>query len=637
MFSTIRKGLGSIFVMILLGLLVASFALWGIGDVLTGGGRNTVATVGETQIDAQSFYAEYQRQLARIEQQAEQAIDPDEARALGLPQRVLAQMIDRAALDEAARRLGLRASDDMVKAAVREIEAFNGLDGRFDRTSFEQILQQNGFRPAQFLDLLEKDLRRQQLLQGLTAADYTPSALADPLFRYRQEVRVGQILSVPASAMRVDEDPTDEALIGFYEASRDAYRRPPYRAVTALFIDPAVIGEAEAITEAEIAAAYEARLADYVKPEQRQLSLLTFDPVAKEAAEAAAARVAQGESLETVAEELTDFTAEELAIGTQSRDALATAYSAPIAEAVFALEQGAVSEPVQSAFGWHLFRVDEILPGQERPLEQVAEELRQDLAAERAADQVYELSRDVEERLFEGQSLERIAEDLDLPLAQAEAIDQRGLGKDHRLVRTTPSLLPVLETAFAMDPAAEPELTDYADGGYAFVRVDAIEEPVVPPFEEVEAQVRAQYLAQERQRLAGLKAEALLERLNAGASMTELSEETGFPFVTTRPIARADTSGASISPAIQSLLFALARDEADIAAAADGDGYLIVRPVEISPGEPKPADPAYLALRNQLATQVQTEALVMLAEGVKRELKVQVNQATLNRVLDGAR
>lgn len=638
MFRSIRKGLTSFFATLLLGLLIASFAVWGIGDIFAGGATQAVATVGDSRITAQAFLAEYQRLLQRQAQQTGEAPDPLDAERAGLPQFVLNQMIGRTVFDELARRMGLRVNEDTLQRELSRLEAFYGLDGRFSAAVFETAANRLGYTTRELLDLIAEDVRRAQLLSGLSGPAPVPDALARALFRYQGESRDARIVTVPASAVTLDQAPDQATLRGYFEDNRNAYRRPPYRAVTALFLDPARIGAEIDVNEEDLEAAYEARLADYVKPERRQLSLLSFDSAAEDTAQRARDRIAAGDSLEEVAETFTDFTPEELPLGDYDKATLTQSYSERVAEAVFALEEGAVSAPLQTAFGWQLFRVDAVIPAESRPLEQVREEVRRELAADRAADRVYDLSRDVEDALLSGESLEQIAERLDLPLAQADAVSRSGLGKDGRLVRTEPSLLPVLATAFQMDPLAEPQLTDYADGGYAFVRVDRVDEAVVPPFEEVADRVREDYLTQERRRLAGLQAEEALERMRAGEDPEAVAQAYGGRLLTLPPISRQEAAeGNVMSPAVADLLFSLEPGEIDIAAATDGDGYVLVQPTAARPGDPDQAAEAFAALQARLQAEMSNEMLQLISQQATDALGTEIRQGVVDSVLERVR
>ncbi|MBK5920597.1 hypothetical protein CCR80_06020 [Rhodothalassium salexigens] len=634
MFEKIGKNLKSFFATLLLAVLIASFAVWGIGDVFGGGAGRTVARVGDTKISAQDFYAEFQRTLRQLQTQADQAIDREQAIQFGLHIRVLSQLVDRAILDNKADDLGLRASDAQVRETIRSFEGLKDATGNFALPLYEAQLQRAGYTIPEFETLIAKDLARTQLIEAVSAARPVPEALSRALFRYRYETRTGQVITVPASAVELDALPDEATLKDRYEANQSAYMTPEYRGVTALFLDPGLLADTDTLSEDELRAAYQQREREYNQPETRDVRILTLGNAAENSAQSAYERIGAGEDFAAVATELTDFSEEELAIGSQSRAELEDTYGPTIAEAVFALDEQGVTAPLQSAFGWHLFQVTAIAPGRTRSFEQVRDDLARDLAMDAARERAYDLSMDVEDRLAAGETLEAIAADLDLPLSSAERISKDGLGADGKLVSTKPSLLPVLDSAFALFPSDDPELIDYADGGYAFVRTDSITEPAPKPFEAVRGQVEDRWRAEERQRLAGLKADELLARLRDGTDPQSLAEEAGGSLVEPRPVTRAERGGDAMTPAIAELLFALDAGQADLARASNGDGYVIVRTLDVTPGDPAAQADSYAALRQQMAAQMTNEQIVLIRDAVRERIEIETYPEVIQRVLD---
>ena len=67
MLQILRNSVASIFTKALLGLIMISFAVWGMGDVFGGGFfGNTVAEVGSVKINANDIHNQYQRELDRL-------------------------------------------------------------------------------------------------------------------------------------------------------------------------------------------------------------------------------------------------------------------------------------------------------------------------------------------------------------------------------------------------------------------------------------------------------------------------------------------------------------------------------------------------------------------------------------------
>ena len=140
--------LGRIIMAAVVLFLIISFGIWGIGDIFRGFGVFTVAKIGRTEISIDQFRQQYNERLQRISQQLGRPISSDQARALGIEQQILSQMVAEAALDERARQLGLNISNDDVAKRITDDPAFRGINGQFDPSRFQQLVRQAGFYRA---------------------------------------------------------------------------------------------------------------------------------------------------------------------------------------------------------------------------------------------------------------------------------------------------------------------------------------------------------------------------------------------------------------------------------------------------------------------------------------------------------
>src|SRR5262245_57528070 len=132
-------GKGVMFAVVL--FLVASFAIWGIGDIFRGFGRSTVAKIGRTEITNDRSRNLYNDRLQQYSRRLGRPITPEQARILGLDRLVIGQLISEVVLDERARALGLALSDAEVAKQITNDPAFRGPNGQFDRLRFEQTIQ----------------------------------------------------------------------------------------------------------------------------------------------------------------------------------------------------------------------------------------------------------------------------------------------------------------------------------------------------------------------------------------------------------------------------------------------------------------------------------------------------------------
>lgn len=633
--TSIRRGLNSIVAMAILGLLIASFALWGIPDVFTGGARTTVAKVGSQEISAQDFLRAYDRRIKQIEAQLGQPLDRSQAAALGLPQQVLQQMISERTIDLYAHRLGLRASRRQMIETLHAMEAFKGFDGQFDRTTYELQLRNAGYTPAQFEADLRREIARLQLIDALASWRPAPEVIADPLFRYRHEARRATVISVPLPPTDSVPPPSDEEIAKAYDLEKENYKTPEYRHALVAEISAATVANPAAISEEDLKQAYEERKDEFVSPELRNVDLVTFTRDEKEKAEEFARRLRAGEDYEKLLSEMTKFSPDEAALGDVSHDDLVKDYSAKIADRVFATPAGGITDPLASVFGWHVFRVRDVTPPRERKFAQVADELRTRLARERAEEKVYDLSVKAEEAIARGADLNEVAEKLGLKLHEAPAVNRDGMLKDDGLADEV--IRRHLKTIFTLAPEDPVEFVSMNDGGFALVDVLEVIPPEIRPLEEVKNVIRANLIAERRLEAAGKKADDILKRMREeGLSPEEAAKLADGDVLTTDWIERIEAGrGNKVASGIGRLMFDLKKGEMAEERAADGNGYLIVRLDDVRFGDPR--DPtsaqAYADLKRRLAEERVNDLLVMLEKSLRDEFGVEINEALLRSLV----
>lgn len=132
MLDALRNSVGTWFAKLLIGLLVLSFAVWGIADVFTGIGSTSVATVGDKEIPAEDFQRAYAREIDQLSRRVGQPITQEQAAAFGVPAQVLGRLIAEVTLDQEAAKLRIGVSDEAIIKTIQETPAFQGVNG-YDR------------------------------------------------------------------------------------------------------------------------------------------------------------------------------------------------------------------------------------------------------------------------------------------------------------------------------------------------------------------------------------------------------------------------------------------------------------------------------------------------------------------------
>src|SRR5215470_8800674 len=390
------------------GFLIISFAIWGIGDIFRGFGRSTVAKVGSTEISIEQFRNLFNDRLQQYSRQLGRPISPDQARALGLDQTIMNQLVSEMLLDERVRALGLGLSDAEVAQQITTDPIFQGPNGQFDRFRFEAAIRNAGFTEARYVAEQRRRLLRRQLGGTVANGMDAPKALIEAVNRYQNEQRsVDYVLLDRAKAGDIPT-PSPEELAKYYDARKILFRAPEYRKLVIVSLIPSELARWIEVSDADVKRAYEDRRARYVTPERRHILQIDFPNT--EAAKAAAERIAAGTSFLDVAKEL-GKTEKDIDLGTVTKAGM---IDKSVADAAFALKEGEVSAPVQGRFGTVLVQVLKIEPEVVRPFEQVAGELKQELATARAKSEIFDLYNKIEDARAEGKSLAEAAANLKL-------------------------------------------------------------------------------------------------------------------------------------------------------------------------------------------------------------------------------
>ena len=545
MLAAIRSFAKSWVVKILLGLLVVSFAIWGIGDVFTGGRSDVVARVGEHDITATELDEAFRRRLQQLQRQSPQPLGRADAIRFGLLEDTLMTLAAQRLLDAEAERLRLTTADATVARLIVAEPAFH-VDGAFDRQRFEALLRQSGLDERSYTEELRSERTRDALVGALRPIGNLPESLTTPLAQRIGEARSGRLLLATAADGASLPAPDDATLQSHLEANASRFEAPERRDLTAVLLGPDLLAAAATVDDVAVAEAYAAAGDRFAVPEARTVRQLRGDD--ETALRDAYTALRNGETAEAVAARLDGVAMSTL--GSVAEASLPEAFAAPIFSAPGA---GSVTPPVQSAFGWHVFLVDAVIPATIRPLAEVRDELRAELARQRAVDELPALRVALDDAIGSGTALEQAAADLALPLVRAVGVDRAGRDPGGTPVADLQRWEPMLVEAFAANEG-EVSLLEEIDADRAFVvRVDAVEPAHPQSLAEARAAVLADWRAAEAKRLARERAEAALARLQAGDAIDATIAAFG---LVEQAIPRQTRAETGIAPAVGEALFA---------------------------------------------------------------------------------
>lgn len=599
-------------------LLVVGLAGFGIG---VGGGLTTqdVARVGDQKVTADQYGRAVDQQIRRISAQIDRNLTMSEARQYGIDRLALIQLVNDAALDGEAERIGLSVGDDAVRDELRQIPAFQGSDG-FDRAAYLYSLERIGMNAGEFEEDIRRELARGLLATSAASAAAMPAAATDVILEYVGETRSFGWIALDESMLDTSiPEPDEAALTAFHDAHAETYTRPETQKITYAIASPERIAANIEVPEDELRAAYDSGKARFTTPERRLLDRIGFRTDA-DAAEAKSRIDAGTATFDEIAEERGLSAAD-----TDQGLVEASALPADAREAVFGPAEPGIVGPVPSPLGPSLYRINAILAAQVTPFEDARETLRQERAQAEAQRQIHDDLTHIEDLIAGGATLEEIADETVMHL---DKMDYTEISTDP--VATDPAFGKALQDA---REGEETDLVELADGSYLSLRVDAVEPPAVIPLDEIRDQIAADWRSAELTAALGQKASALQDEIAGGRSLSDIATELGTELHDAGPMARSDTL-ADTPPRLVAEIFA-----------ADADGTVVVDDVnrvilaqltEIAP--PDPTDERLANLRTSVSAQFAQQAHDDLRElyttALRDEAGVRLNQSVIDSTLD---
>jgi peptidyl-prolyl cis-trans isomerase D len=625
MLQQLRKASKSPVATAVIGILVLAFALWGVADIFRGGADTVVADVGGTTITDVEYDLQLKNQIRALSQQTKTELTMEQARAMGLDRNVLESAINRAALDERARRLGLTVSQDMILAQFRDDPAFRGPSGAFDPLLFQRAVQDSGFTLGSFYTQTGRDVMRRQMLTAFISGIAPPPGLTRLLYDFYSEQRTIEYLVVtPEEAGQVPE-PTAAELEAFHKAhGNDMFSSPEYRSFDYVTIRPDEMAKEIEVTDADVRAEYDANKAQYEVAEQREVQQIVFPD--KASADAAAARIKTPEDFATVARER-GLSAQDLTLGTVT----ASGMDPRLSDAVFKVAEGATTQPVQGPFGWVILRAAKIVPGQSKTFEEVEAQIRTTLANQRAAARMAEVSNAFEDDRASGDTIAEAAMKHGLIVRQVVAADRNGMTPEGG-VADIPLQPDFLEQVFQIETGDESDLFMTMEGGAYAVKMNSITPPAVKPLDQVREQVREAFLAEARQKLLTTRVQMLADEARRTGTLAEVGRTLRRAPTTSMPLRRGQTDNV-VSQGLSAQLFAAAQGAIVTGAAGNNNGQVIARVVNVVHPEPDVTAMEYEQFRQGASQQLSETIVDTMAKAARADAGVTVHDATVQRIL----
>ncbi|WP_255616549.1 SurA N-terminal domain-containing protein [Microvirga puerhi] len=618
--------IGRTIIAIFFGLLIVSFAIWGIGDIFRATPPSTVARVGKTDIPVEAVRNAYNNELQRLGRQFRTVISPEQARLFGIDQQVLSNLVNEAVLSEEAHKLGLSVSDQLVARSIMDDPTFRGADGQFNRALFDQALRNASLSEAGFVREQRGAVARIHLAEAIAGDLTVPAAARDAMHRYATERRAASyFVLTPAMAGDVPV-PTTEQLQSFFNERKASFQAPEYRAISFMALDAASAAKPDTVSDDEARQRYEQEKAKFGTPEKRTIQQIAFPN--QQEAEAAFNKIKDGATFDSIAQER-NVSPQDLELGTFTKSEM---LDPAVADAAFSLEQGATSGPVAGRFGPVLVHVTKIEPEAVRSFEEVAGEIRAEIAQTKGREQIEDIHDAIEDQRASAKPLADIAKEKGLKLVQVPAIDSQGRDKAGNPV-DIPNRDAVVKAVFASDIGVDNEPLRTTDGGYVWFDVTGIEPSREKTLDEVKDQVTTQWREDEISRRLADKARELTDRIEKGEALEAVAQSAGAEAKNAADLAR-NTAKDDLSADAVTRIFSVPVGKAgNTATGTDTRAVFKVTSATVPPlvATAQEAQRVETQLRNGMGDDLVNQYIAQ----IRKDLGVTINQQALRQATGG--
>jgi peptidyl-prolyl cis-trans isomerase D len=575
MLQKIRDKITGWFAIVFLGAIAIVFIFWGIQ--FESSVNVAAATVNGEKIPVETVRRAWQDRQSELQQLTRDELPPELVQQE--QQRILEDYIRRELLAQRAAELGYRVSDRQLAAALAEIPALQ-VDGVFSRDRYAALLRAQGRSEAEFEAEFRRDLEIGRLRNAVAVSAFALPGELRRRIELEGEVRDLDMVVLPAAQFASSASVTPEEVADWYRQHEADYRTTESVALQYVQLSLADVEKGIEVTEEALRKYYDEVAADrFQSPERRRARHIlieagTDDAAAKARAEALAERARAGEDFAALAAQNSDDPGSK-GQGGDLGWATRESFVAPFADALFSMEKGEIRGPVQTQFGYHVIKLDDVEASHLRSFDEVRAELESDYRRDRAQAQFYERSQQLADEAFASlNELESVAARLGLETRTVEVFTRQGggpFGADRKLI----------DAAFSDEVLLERQNSpaiNFGDDSVVVLRVTDYRPPVQRPLEEVQDEVEQMLRAQRAREAAEAAAKAAAARLAAGEAWTDVAQSLGLQPMGARTVTRTEEA---LPPQLLNAVFtavppATGQLSSGVATLPDGDVALFV-------------------------------------------------------------
>jgi peptidyl-prolyl cis-trans isomerase D len=517
MLAGFRSLAKSPFAVLLFGLLIVSFAVFGISDVFKGPRGSGVIAAGSREMSAQDFKLRFDNYRKEVERRNGEPLTPDQAVERGIDRQIVQELTLQESIAAAIHDMGVAPSDKLVANTVHEqmsqlppgTRPFDPITGKFDARAYAALLGQNNLTPQTYEASLRDEIAQTHFFSAVADGLKAPRMYAALQAAYGLEGRDVAAFAVNPASIQRPAPPTDAQLTAFMTENRERLTRPETRVLSIMRVSAKALEPTVALDPAAVQKAFDFRKDSLAKPETRSLIQIVA-PDAKTAA-TISQRLSKGEDPSTVAKA---FGKTPVALIDKPKSALP---DRKVADAAFSLATGQVSGAITGELGVSVIKVIKITPGATATLDSVRPQVEAEVRAQTAQSKAYDQTQAYQDAHDAGADLVAAATKAGALVSTTAPITAQGTDQTGQPL---PGLTPdIIKTAFGLSQGTESDLIELGKGEYYAVKVEKVIPAAMPPLAEIKPQLTAVWLGQEMGKRLKAKADELAARVKKGESL----------------------------------------------------------------------------------------------------------------------
>ena len=404
-------------------LIAVVFILSGTGTMfLTNSIDGAVAEVGEVEISEFDVLRSISNQKQQILEQNPEIdsslLDDDLLRPSALE-----RLIRREVLVQTAAMKGLRMSDSSINGEILAIDGFQ-TDGKFDQDRYKFALQNQGYTHASFKQMLNNDLIVQQLISGISDTAFVTEFEDRALSRVSEQKRDYYYLTIPSDQTRSSITISEDDIETFYGNNLSNFVTEPMVKIDYIELSPELLADKDAVTDDMIRQRFEMERDSLEFAESRRVSHILIT----ESNPALIKEIQEKLELSIPFEDLVTEYSEDFGSASIGGDLGFTSgdtFPENFEDAVKVLEIDQISDPILTEAGTHLIKLTDIQRN-DLVFEDERDRILQELSGELISDVFIEKLEILKELSFNAQSLNEVAEDMELEMKTTDFFARSG-------------------------------------------------------------------------------------------------------------------------------------------------------------------------------------------------------------------